>query len=153
MSRLSWISRVTRTTVTVLALASLAQCAAASPGVPPAATQFDGLYVGQSTLVRGWGYVCGAPSYPLQIPVLQGRFVYPIQVPPYGNPPVVVQLRADGSLSAAVLYTAETYLPPGGPGFRYAWINVAGRVAGPTLDATVVDLRCARRVTLTLQRS
>jgi hypothetical protein len=142
---MSVFPRVARAAVLGVVVTSLAECAA--PSVPLAATQFDGLYVGESTLIQGFGYVCGAPSYPLEIPVLQGRFVYPIQVPPYGNPPLVVQLRADGSLAGAVLYSAETFLPRG-PDLQYAWINIAGQVTGPTLDATVKDLRCKRHLTL-----
>lgn len=132
-----------------IAAAILAGCADV-PSAPPAGTQFDGAYAGQIDLVSGFGYVCGSPSYPFSISVNNGRFVYSVFIPPYDTPRVQVQIRADGAMSGASLYTAETFLPRG-PDITNAWIRLSGHISGATLDATVRDEYCARRLTLQRQ--
>jgi hypothetical protein len=133
----------------VIAATVLAGCELVPSG-PPAGTQFDGVYTGQSTLVSGFGYVCGSPGYPFSVSVKDGRFVYAVFIPPYDTPRVPVQVRADGSLSGQSLYTAQDYSPRGDDVMR-TWITLSGHISGSTLDATARDERCARRLTLQRQ--
>lgn len=128
-------------------LAVLAGCGPAASGAPPAGTAFDGTYAGRSTLLRGFGYLCGPPSYELAVSVKDGRFAYTPQLNPYGNTPVEARIAADGTVKGSGLYFAPNYVFRG-PEFRYAWITIAGHVAGPVLDITISDLRCDRRWTL-----
>ena len=127
----------------------LAGCAEVPPA-PPAGTQFDGVYAGQSTLVSGFGYVCGSPAYPFSVSVSDGRFVYSVFIPPYDTPRVPIQIGADGSMSGRSLYVAETFLPRG-PDITNAWVTFNGHISGPILAATVQDERCTRRLTLQRQ--
>lgn len=127
-------------------LAILAGCAP-SANVPPAGGQFDGVYAGETTLVGGFGYVCGAPSYSVSIPIKDGRFSYMVPISPSTTPLVSVQIRADGSLAGQVLYMAESFWPRG-PDFIPAWLTIAGHIAGAELDATVRDYRCVRHMVL-----
>jgi hypothetical protein len=48
-----------------------------------------------------------------------------------------------------MLYATEDYWPL--YQIRNAWVTISGRITGGTLDATIVDYRCTRR--LTAQRS
>ena len=91
----------------ICVLATLAGCAA-SANTPPAGTQFDGVYAGKSTLIGGFGYVCGAPSYATSIAIKNGRFDTTISISPAATPVVAVQVRADGTLAGQTLYWAET---------------------------------------------
>ena len=121
---------------------------AAAP-TPAAGTEFDGQYVGQSTLTRGGGYVCGTPGFPSSLVVRDGRFAYPFEVNPPRTAPVPVQVAADGTFAGEMLYATEEYWPL--YQIRNAWVTISGRITGGTLDATIVDYRCTRR--LTAQRS
>ena len=121
----------------------------AAPMLPPT-TQFDGTYVGDATLLRGFGDACGPSRYPLSVPIRNGRFDFTAQVSPWGNPIVPVEVRPDGWLSGSVLYLAPNYLIHG-PEFRYAWMTVEGKVAGSTLTVSETDLRCTRRLNLQRQ--
>jgi hypothetical protein len=125
---------------------------AVGPGAPPApaaGTEFDGQYLGQSTLTRGGGYLCGTPSSPASLVVRGGRFDYPFEVSPPRTASVPVQIAADGTFAGQMLYAAEDYWPVSK--VRNAWVTVSGRITDGTLDATIVDYRCARQ--LTAQRS
>jgi|SRR5277367_3815637 hypothetical protein len=127
-------------------LAPIGACATTAAG-PPAGPRVDGVYTGESTLTRGWGYDCSSPSYPLSIPVKDGRFDYTILVSPLGNPPVPVQIYADGSLHGQTIYKTEDYWS-GSSSVVNQWILINGHVDGSTLDATVQDYRCTRHLTL-----
>jgi hypothetical protein len=113
--------------------------------LPPAGTEFDGLYAGRNDAVSGWGFWCGAPAYPATITITGGRFDYPFLVNPPRTTPVVVQIAADGTFTARMLYGTDDP----GPRSLYvtAWVTVVGRIAAGELDATVTDLRCVRRLT------
>jgi hypothetical protein len=100
----------------------LSGCAAAP--VTPAGTAFDGSYAGQDILVRGGGYLCGAPDLPLTLSVGGGRFDYPF---------------------TSMLYGTQNYLLLSR--YENQWVTIRGRIAGGTLDATVTDNRCTRRIT------
>ena len=134
----------------IIASAVLSTLTGCASNVPVAGTQFDGVYTGQSILTGGWGYVCGAPSYPATISVKDGRFDYPVPISPAATPLVPVQLRADGSLTGQTIYPAETFAPLG-PAVRPAWVTIAGHAAGPELNAEQRDYRCVRH--LVLQRT
>ena len=127
-------------------LAPIGACATTADG-PPAGPQVDGIYTGESTLTRGWGYDCSSPAYPLSIPVKDGRFVYTILVSPLGNPPVPVQIYADGALHGQTVYKTEDYWSRSSSVVNQ-WILINGHIDGSTLDATVQDYRCTRHLTL-----
>ncbi|HXA20775.1 MAG TPA: hypothetical protein VNW90_00650 [Acetobacteraceae bacterium] len=117
---------------------------AATP-IQAASSQFDGIYAGQNNAVSGWGFQCGASTYPETIAVSGGRFDYPFLVNPPRTTPVPVQIAADGTFRAQMMYGTEEF----GPLTRYmnAWVTVTGRIMQGELDATVTDLRCVRRLT------
>src|SRR5215469_18248656 len=140
------LRRCNRVAIFVARLAPIAACEGTTVG-PPAGPQFDGVYTGESTLIRGWGYDCSSPSYPLSLPVKDGRFVYTILVSPLGNPPVPVQIDADGSLHGQTIYKTEDYWSRSSS-VQNAWILINGHTNGSTLDATVQDYRCTRHLTL-----
>jgi hypothetical protein len=139
----------------VIGLSVLAGCAlvlaagcTAPPAAPPiqaAGSQFDGIYAGQNDAVSGWGFQCGASTYPQTIAVSGGQFDYPFLVNPPRTTPVPVQIAADGTFRAQMMYGTEEF----GPLTRYmnAWVTVTGRIMQGQLDATVTDLRCVRRLT------
>jgi hypothetical protein len=129
--------------VTALFGALLSGCAAAP--VTPAGTAFDGSYTGQSVLIRGGGYLCGAPELPLTLSVGGGRFDYPFTVNLPRTTPVAVQIAADGSFVANMLYGTENYMLLSH--YENQWVTVRGRIASGTLDGTVTDNRCTRQVT------
>jgi hypothetical protein len=142
----SSLRRLGRAAMVAALLAPIGACAGAADG-PPAGPQFDGVYTGESTLIQGWGYECSSPSYPLSIPVKDGRFLYTILVSPLGNPPVPVQIRADGAMHGQTIYKTENYWS-WSSSVQNEWILINGRTNGSTLDATVQDYRCTRRLTL-----
>ena len=129
----------------LLCLLALAGCAAS---VPPAGTQFDGPYAGQSTLTDGFGYVCSLPSYPLSISIHDGRFDYPVLIGAWGAGPIPVQVHQDGSLTGKLLYPTEDYSRVQGRNYISAWATIEGHISGTTLNATVSDYRCARQLAL-----
>ena len=119
--------------------------ACAPPTAPPAGTAFDGTYTGQATLVSGGpGFICGELTQPLTILVRSGRFDYPFEFDPPRTTPLPVQIAADGSLNGQMQYGTVDYTPR--RDYLTAWATVAGRVSGTTLEATVADLRCVRRL-------
>jgi hypothetical protein len=126
-----------------LILCLLSGCAAAP--VTPAGMAFDGSYTGQSVLIRGGGYLCGAPDFPLTLSVGSGRFDYPFTVNLPRTTPIAVQIAVDGSFVANMLYGTQNYLLLSH--YENQWVTVRGRIAGGTLDATVTDDRCTRRIT------
>ena len=127
-------------------LAPIGACATAASG-PPAGPQVDGVYTGESTLTRGWGYDCPDPSYPLSIPVKDGQFVYTILVSPLGNPPVPVQIYADGSLHGQTIYKTETYWPRAPSGMD-TWTPINGHDNDSNQDAPIHAPPCTRHLTL-----
>ena len=124
----------------------LGGCAATAG--PPAGTQFDGSYAGQSTLSRGAGFLCGAPIYSERLTVRGGRFDYPFAVNPPRTVPLPVQIAADGTFAAQMQYGTEDYGPRSRP--LTAWVTVTGRVDGRMLAATIDDYRCTRRLMVQL---
>jgi hypothetical protein len=121
----------------------LSGCAAAP--VAPVGTAFDGSYAGESVLIRGGGYLCGVPDSPLTLSVSGGQFDYPFAVNLVRTTPVPVKLAADGSFVTNMLYGTQNFLFISR--YENQWVTVRGRIAGQTLDATVTDDRCTRRVT------
>ena len=120
---------------------------ASASNVAPATTQFDGVYTGESILTGGWGYVCGAPDYPVSVSVKDGRFDYTVPIVPTATPLVPVQIAANGSLNGQALYPAETFAAVG-PAFRSTWVTITGHAAGQELDAEQRDYRCVRHLVL-----
>jgi hypothetical protein len=123
----------------------LGGCAVATG--PPAGTLFDGSYTGQNTLIGGGGYLCGAPSYPVNLLIIGGRFEYPFAVNPPRTAPLPVQVVVDGTFSGQMQYGTENYLPGMRQSYHNAWVTITGRIAGDILDATIVDERCEWRLT------
>jgi hypothetical protein len=123
------------------AVALLSGCVAVAPA---AGTQFDGSYAGQNSLVRGWGFQCGPPGFPERIDVSAGRFYYPFPVNVLRATPLPVQIAADGSFSGQIQYgTEENGIRPRS---ITVWAVVTGRITGTTLEGTVTDYRCVRRL-------
>jgi hypothetical protein len=135
--------------ITVGVSAALTGSASASNGAP-ATTQFDGVYAGESVLTGGWGYVCGAPSYPVSVSVKDGRFDYTVPIVPTATPLVPVQIAANGSLNGQALYAAETFAAIG-PAFRSTWVTIVGHTTGQQMDAEQRDYRCVRHMVLQRQ--
>jgi hypothetical protein len=128
--------------------ALLSGCA---PQVPFAGTQFDGVYAGPDSLVRGGGYECGPPSYPLTIAVHGGQFDYPYFVNLLRAAPLPVQVAADGTVHGQMQYGTSDYgLFRRDDEFRTAWVTLDGRIVDTTLEATIADLRCVRHLTARL---
>ena len=132
----------------MLAALALAGCGA-GVGVPPltpASPQYDGSYAGESQLTRGFGgYVCGQPDHPQQISISGGRFDYPFQYQPSIVFQVPVQVAADGTISGRLQYFSDYPYSKWADG-HLEWVFVSGRIAGPTLDATMISPRCTERI-------
>jgi hypothetical protein len=128
-------------------LAGAALVSGCAPSVPAAGTQFDGTYAGQDTLVGGGGYQCGAPSFPETIAVRGGRFDYPYTVNAPRTAPLPVQVAADGTIHGQMQYGTSEYGPFRRDEFMPAWVTLDGRIVDTTLEATITDLRCVRRLT------
>lgn len=129
------------------ALAALAAgCAAVPGGIQAAGNQFDGVYAGDSQLVRGFGFVCDPPDYPRSLTVRDGRFDYPFLVSAPRTAAVPVQIAADGSFAGQLQYgTGDPFRPAE---YQTAWVAVHGHIVGTTLDATVADERCTRHLAM-----
>jgi len=128
-------------------LAALAAgCAPVPDGMPAAGNRFDGIYAGDSQLVRGFGFLCDPPAYPQSLTVRDGRFDYPFVVSAPRTAPVPVQIAADGSFAGQLQYgTVEPFRLME---YQTAWVTVRGLIVGATLDATVADQRCTRHLVL-----
>ncbi len=126
-------------------LSGCSDLSGAASSLPPVGSRFDGTYVGQNSLVSGWGFICDRPLYQETVTVRGGRFDYPFAVSPPRTAPLPVQIAADGTLHGQMQYGTEEFTPRG----RYmtAWVVLAGRITEGVLDATVTDLRCVRRLT------
>jgi hypothetical protein len=124
-------------------------CAIPSP-LPPAGTQYDGVYVGQDTLVSGVGFQCGAPNLQERLNVRGGRFDYPFQVSPPRIAALPVQVAADGVLAGQMQYGTGDEIREFSRD-RVDWVYLRGGIAGTTMDATITTMRCGRR--LIAQRS
>ncbi len=122
-------------------------CATAQgvPAVPPAGAPFDGSYSGQNILIRGGGYPCGPPSYPITLTVSGSRFDYPFPVNVGRTAPIHVQIADDGTFAAQMQYGVQDYTMLSL--YQTAWVFVRGRIAGGILEATITDDRCTHQVT------
>jgi hypothetical protein len=119
--------------------------ACAPPTASPATTAYDGTYTGQASLVSGGpGFICGELTQPLTLVVRDGRFDYPFEFAPPRTTPLPVQIAADGSLNGQMQYGTVDYTPR--RDYLTAWATVTGHISGTTLEATVADLRCVRRL-------
>jgi hypothetical protein len=116
------------------------------PTAPPAGTRFDGLYQGESQLIRGSGYLCGPPAYAEAVTISQGTFAYPFPVNPPRTAPLPAQVAADGSVEGQLQYVVQDYDPRAN--VRRVWATLSGRISGAILEAIVVDERCSRRLLL-----
>lgn|SRR5487761_2079113 len=132
-----------RIVASAIGLALLGGCSASPLLGPPAGRQFDGVYVGNTALLSGWGYQCGDPNLPREVTVRDGHFAYPFQVDPPRVTPVPVRIAADGSFHGATEY--GVFEPQFRRDYRTGWVTVRGRITGNMLDATEEDLRCVRR--------
>ncbi len=129
------------------ALAALAAgCAALPGGMQAAGNRFDGVYAGDNRLVRGFGFFCDPPDDSLSVTVRDGRFDYPFTYAPFRTAPVPVQIAADGSFSGKMQYVTVGTWPRSED--QTDWLTVNGRIVGPSLDATVMNMRCTRHLTL-----
>src|SRR5260370_26753861 len=88
----------------VIALAGGCAVPGGGPAIPAAGNQFDGTYQGDSRLVRGFGFLCGEPSYPEAITIRDGRFDYSFSDSPATPAPVPVRIAADGSFRGQIQY-------------------------------------------------
>ena len=122
-------------------LAGTAGCATQAP---PITTAFDGTYIGQDALIGGGGFLCGSPLRDLMITVRNGAFDYPFQVAPPRDAPLAVRIAPDGTVTGQMQYGATGYSPR--RDYVTAWVILSGRITGPIMDATILDLRCARRL-------
>jgi hypothetical protein len=122
----------------------LAGTAGCSSPAAPLSTAFDGSYVGQDSLIGGGGFLCGLPMRDLTITVRNGEFDYPFQVAPPRDAPLPVRVAPDGTVTGQMQYGATGNSPR--RDYLTVWVTLSGRITGTTLDATIVDLRCARRL-------
>lgn len=127
----------------VFALAFALTCGTASAGIA-AVHQFDGTYRGNSSLVRGWGYVCGTSDLSRSLVVVNGAFDFPFQSDRLEIRRVPVKISADGSFTARLQYGT------GGESSAYISriVTIRGYISGETLQATVSDLDCSRNIVL-----
>jgi hypothetical protein len=121
----------------------LAGAASCAPPAPPSPA-FDGMYVGQDSLVRGGGFLCGLPTRELSITIRNGQFDYPFQVAPPRTAPLPAQIAADGTVTGQLEYGTTEYTS--WRGYLTAVAILSGRVTGDILEATISDLRCTRRL-------
>jgi uncharacterized protein YceK len=134
--------RKVRACLAVGCLLPLSGCAT----IPDAGSQFDGTYVGTSTVTRGGNEWCRSNIAADSLTISAGRFSYPFPI--ITPTPVVVQprLRADGSFSGGAEYfEAEPGLFHG----PLAQVSMVGHIAGATLDAQVESLTCGRHLSFT----
>jgi hypothetical protein len=118
--------------------------------MPPAGTLYDGVYVGRDTLISGVGFQCGAPELQERLHVRGGRFDYPFQVSPPRTAPLPVQIAADGMMAGQMQYgTGDEVIEFSRD--RVDWVYLRGGITGTTMDATITNMRCVRR--LMAQRS
>ena len=121
----------------------LAGAAGCAPPAPPSPA-FDGMYIGQDSLVRGGGFLCGLPTRDLSITIRNGEFDYPFQVAPPRTAPMPVRVVADGTVDGQLEY--GTTQPAARREYVTAQAILSGRITGDTLEATISDLRCTRRL-------
>ena len=124
---------------------ALAGCVPAAPPLPPAGTQFDGSYAGQDMLLSGVDFQCGAANLTERIDIASGHFDYPFQVNPPRTAPLPVHVGIDGSVFGQMQYGMVDDNPFRSR-MRTDWVTLRGQIIGDTLDATVINLRCARRL-------
>jgi hypothetical protein len=127
----------------------LGSCAIPPP-LPPAGVQYDGVYIGQDILVSGAGFQCGLSNPIEQVEVRNGRLDYPFQVSPPRIAPLPVQVAADGTMAGQMQYGTGEEISAFSRD-RVDWVYLRGAITGSTMEATITDLRCVRR--LVAQRS
>ncbi len=123
---------------------------AISPPIQPAGTQYDGVYIGQDTLISGADFQCGAPILQERLDVRAGHFDYPFQVSPPRVAPLPVQVARDGTMAGQMQYGTGDEIKEFSRD-RVDWVYLRGGIAETTMDATISNIHCIRR--LTAQRS
>jgi hypothetical protein len=97
------------------------------PVAAPAASQFDGRYVGQSTLTRGAPPTCSPPGNTTWT-VTDGNVSHK-----YGVASITADVGPDGSFSAS-----EKYMH----GRRADFATMTGHIAGDALEADIEGYAC-----------
>ena len=115
------------------------------PPLPPAATQYDGVYVGQDTLVSGVDFQCGAPNLHPRLDVRGGRFDYPFQVSPPRVAPLPVQVANDGRMAGQIQYGTGDEIREFSRD-RVDWVYLRGVITETVMDATITNIHCVRRL-------
>jgi len=127
----------------------LGSCAIPPP-LPPAGTEYDGTYIGQDSLVSGVDFQCGAPVLQARLEVHGGRFYYPFQVSPPRVAPLPVQVAVNGVMAGQMQYATGEEIREFSRD-TVDWVYLRGGITGTTMDATITNMRCLRR--LIAQRS
>jgi hypothetical protein len=127
----------------------LGSCAIPPP-LPPAGTQYDGTYIGQDSLVSGVDFQCGATVLPARLEVHGGHFYYPFQVSPPRVAPLPVQVAVNGMMAGQMQYATGDEIREFSRD-QVDRVYLRGGITGTTMDATITNMRCLRR--LIAQRS
>jgi len=122
----------------------LGGCAMATP-TPVAGTQYDGVYIGQDSLVSGVDFQCGAPALQEQFEVRGGRFYYPFQVSPPRVAPLPVLVATDGTVAGQMQFGTGDEIREFSRD-SVDWVYLRGGITGTTMDATITNMRCVRRL-------
>jgi hypothetical protein len=122
----------------------LAGCAIPSPS-PPAGTQYDGTYIGQDSLVSGVDFQCGAATLEERLDIRGGRFDYPFQVSPPRVASLPVQIAINGAMAGQMQYGTGDEIREFSRD-RVDWVYLRGGITGTTMDATISNIHCVRRL-------
>ena len=128
------------------ALALLMAGCAASPSGPPAGPQFDGVYSGSVSVVRGGSFVCNYNPDTLTLTVHDGQFDYPFPVNGPRTAPLRVQVFADGQFRGDMQFGLVD--PLNRMGYRMEWATVSGHIDGPNMQGIIDNLECTRQMSL-----
>jgi hypothetical protein len=112
---------------------------------PPAGTQYDGTYSGQDSLVSGVDFQCGAPILQERLEVRDGHFDYPFQVSPPRVAPLPVQVATNGVMSGQMQYGTGDEIRQFSRD-SVDWVYLRGGITGTTMDATISNIHCVRRL-------
>jgi hypothetical protein len=115
------------------------------PPLPPAGVQYDGVYIGQDTLISGVAFQCGLSTPVERVEVRDGRFDYPFQVSPPRIAPLHVQIAADGTMAGQMQYGTGEEISEFSRD-RVDWVYLRGAITGSTMEATITNLRCVRQL-------
>jgi len=107
--------------------------------------QYDGTYSGRDSLIRGVDFQCGAPTLEERLEVRGGHFSYPFQVSPPRTAPLPVEVAADGMMAGQMQYGTGEEVTEFSRG-RVDWVYLRGGITGTTMDATISNLHCVRRL-------